>query len=260
MVTAVVLARNEGKVLNSCLNSLLFCDEIIVIDDNSTDETPKIAQSMGAKVYSHALNGDFATQRNFAMEKAVGEWVLFVDADEEVSPELKSEIKKKTKSRGQSDMSAYYIKRRDIFWGRELYYGDVYTAASKGIIRLVKKNSGKWQGKVHEVFETGGKIGMLENYLIHRPHQTVKEFLQEVNTYSSLRADELFKKGLKTNILAIFFFPAVKFIHTYFFRRGFLDGAAGFIYCFMMSFHSFLVKAKLYLKTGGVDTNTPSVW
>lgn len=246
MLTCVILAKNEEKTIEKAIKSAEFADEILVVDDDSTDNTATLALKAGATILTHSLNGNFADQRNYAQEKAAGEWVLFLDADEEVMPELKKSILEITKIENNK-ISAYYIKRRDRLWGRELTHGEVEKAYNKGIIRLVKKNSGKWEGTVHEEYKPNGQTGQLSGYINHTPHQSIKEFLEDVNTYSTLRAQELYHAHKKTNALEILFFPILKFKYTYFLKLGFLDGPEGFIYSFMMSFHSFLVRAKLYL-------------
>lgn len=256
-ISAVVLTKNEEKTIERCLSSLDFIEEVIIIDDFSSDQTIKKIEEfrkrskMKVKIFQRRLNNDFAQQRNFGLNKARGDWVFFIDADEEVSDNLKFEIRNL-----KFDNDAYYIKRRDFFWGREIKYGEIKKVRNKGIIRLVKKNSGKWEGKVHENFKIQGyaqfrpglgfKAKTLKNFLNHYPHQTLKEFLEEINFYSSIRAKELFEQGRKTNIFEIIFYPLGKFILNYFFYFGFLDGPAGFIYAFFMSFHSFLVRAKLF--------------
>jgi len=256
-LTAVVLTKNEEKNIERCLESLDFCDEIIVVDDYSDDKTVEIVHKVLKvhkvyKVIQRKLNNDFASQRNFGLSKASNEWVLFVDADEVVSEELKKEINSLDSLLRGNDKNIYnsfYIKRRDYFWNQELKFGEVKKVRDQGIVRLVKKNSGTWMGNVHEEFRIKNsklKIAKLNNYINHYPHQTLKEFISDVNNYSSIRAEELFNRGTKTNIFEIIFFPMIKFIYNYFFNLGFLDGPAGFTYAFMMSFHSFLVRAKLY--------------
>ncbi len=179
------------------------------------------------------------------MSLARNDWVLFLDADEVIT----NELKKETLKLKENDYNSYYIKRRDYWWGRELKYGETSKARNLGIIRLVKKNSGKWFGKVHEEFRSTGKVGQLKNFINHYPHPTVKDFLEEINFYSSLRAKELQAQGKNVNILEIIFYTFGKFILTYFIKLGFLDGPAGFAYAFFMSFHSFLVRAKMYQLT-----------
>jgi len=267
MLSAVVLTKNEEKNIERCLNSLDFVDEIVVVDDYSIDNTlnqiSKIKyqnEKTKFKIFQRKLNSDFSKQRNFGMEKASGEWVLFLDADEEVSPDLKEEIKEVIRyaTLERDDLVGFYIKRRDFFWGKEVKFGEVLKVRKKGILRLIKKGFGKWEGKVHEKLQVTSyklQVVSLKNFINHYPHPTIKDFLQEINFYSSLRANELFEQGKKTNILEIIFYPLFKFILNYFIYLGFLDGPPGFVYAFMMSFHSFLVRGKLYIKNYTNDTN-----
>lgn len=253
MLTCVIIAKNEEKTIERAIASVGFCDEIIVVDDNSTDKTALVAAHAGATILTHVLDNDFAAQRNYALEKAEGDWILYIDADEEVSAELGKEIVETIESDRHSlekeryRTTAYYIKRRDVLWGRTLKYGELASTYHTGIIRLVQKKSGSWVGTVHETFKPTGHVGRLSSYLNHTPHQTIAEFLNDVNFYSGIRADELYAKHQKTSAFSIMAYPFAKFIYTYFIKFGFLDGTEGFIYSFMMSFHSFLVRAKLYM-------------
>ncbi len=252
-ISVVILTNNEEKNIERCLRSLNFCDEIVVVDDYSTDKTIEIVHKVLKvhkvyKVVQKKLNNDFAQQRNFGLSKTTNEWVLFIDADEEVSNELKSEIVSLFHGSIVKENS-FYLKRRDYFWNQELRFGEVRRVRDLGLVRLVKKNSGKWMGNVHEVFHTSKNSGQLNKFINHYPHQTLKEFISDINHYSDIRAEELYKKNAKTNVLQIIFFPLFKFIYNYFINLGLLDGSAGFTYAFMMSFHSFLVRAKLYQLT-----------
>ncbi len=254
-LTAVVLTKNEEKNIERCLKSLDFCDEIIIVDDCSTDKTVeqvhkvcKVIKSVKYSIHQRKLNNDFAAQRNFGLSKANNEWILFIDADEEVSKELKKEIVSLLHGSIVKE-NAFYLRRRDYFWGKELKHGEVSQVRQIGLIRLIRRDSGKWMGTVHEVFHTASKVGQINGFLNHYPHPTLKEFINDINYYSSIRAEELFNRGVKTNIFEIIFFPFGKFIYNYFLILGFLDGPAGFTYAFMMSFHSFLVRAKLYQLT-----------
>lgn len=257
-ISAVVITKNEKNNLFRCLKSINFCDEIIIIDDYSVDGTTeeiyKLRKKLNLKnliLFRRHLNEDFSSQRNFGLEKARGEWVLFIDADEEVSFSLRKEIVDLLeKQQAVKKISAFYIKRRDFFWGKEIKFGEVWNARKNGLIRLVRKNSGQWQGKVHETFKISNlkfKTQKLKNYLNHYPHQNLREFLKEINFYSSVKAKELFNQGKKVNLLEIFLWPTAKFFVNYFLKFGFLDGVAGFVYAFFMSFHSFLIRSKLFL-------------
>lgn len=246
MISAIVLTKNEEKNIVDCLESLLWCDEILVLDDNSEDKTVQIIENLKnkkIKVLVHPLNNDFSKQRNFALWETQHEWVLFVDADERVSLALEYEILSSINS-SLGDFSGYFLKRRDVIWGKELKYGE--TGNIK-LLRLVKKNKGEWQGRVHEVLRIKGRIGELRNPLMHYPHQNLTEFLQEVNFYTDLRAKELFNKGIKVYWWSIILYPLGKFFLNFILRRGFLDGLHGFVFATLMSFHSFLVRGKLWL-------------
>lgn len=246
-LSAIVLTKNEESNIDRCLKSLDFCDEIIVVDDFSDDRTQEIAKKYQAKVFSRHLEGDFAAQRNFADQKATGDWLLHIDADEVVSDDLMKEIMIIVMSQHPRH-NVYYIKRRDHFFNKIMTMGEVSQVYALGLVRLMKKNSGSWIGEVHEKFVTKEKIGELHQFIEHYPHKTLTDFIRKINYYSSIRADELYKKSKRVSILSIVFTPIGKFIYTYFVKFGFLEGAEGFMYSFFMAFHSFLVRAKLHLK------------
>ena len=244
-ISAVILVKNEEKNIKNCIKGLIKLDEIIVVDDDSTDDTIKRIKSFRnkkIKIFYRSLNCNFAKQRNFAMEKAENDWVLFVDSDETVSEKLLSEILRIVKN--NTDTNGYYIKRLDYAWEKKLKYGE---AGNIKLIRLGMKSRGLWKGKVHEKWIIKGKIGVLENEIIHCPHQTVREFIKEINEYSNLRARELHESRYSSNVLSIIFYPFTKFTLNYFIKLGFLDGVPGLVYALIMSFHSFLSRSKLYL-------------
>src|SRR3989338_2702842 len=245
MITAIVLTKNEERNIVDCIESLLWCDEILVIDDNSEDKTVQIVEKLKndkVKVIIHPLNNDFSKQRNFALREAKQEWVLFVDADERVSLSLQYEILSSITD-SLSNYSGYYIRRSDNMWGKELKYGET---GGNSFLRLIKKEKGEWVGKVHESLRIKGKTGTLRNPLIHYPHQDITQFLQEINFYTDLRANELFDKKIKVYWWTIIFYPLGKFIFNYGIKRGFLDGIRGLIFAILMSLHSFLVRGKLW--------------
>lgn len=242
MISAIILTKNEEKNIKDCLRGLAWCDEKIVIDDESEDLTRDIAQEIGAKVFTRRLS-NFSDQRNFALEKAKGDWILFVDADERISPALWYEIMEHINDPIEK-FTAFFLKRIDVMWGKELKHGESGTLK---LLRLAKKGSGKWKGTVHEKWDIPGKILTLNNPLYHYPHQTVEDFLKEINRYTDLRAKELYDQKTKTNWFLIILYPKAKFIMNYFVRLGCLDGLPGLISTLMMSFHSFLVRGKLWL-------------
>lgn len=243
MISAIVLTKNEEKNIETCLGSIAWCDEIIVIDDHSIDDTVALAKKKGAKVFTHTMHNDFSQQRNFGLSKALGEWILFIDADEKVSNALWYEIMQHT-NESIEDYAGFYIKRQDILWGKTLKYGETGNAM---FLRLAKKGAGEWEGQVHEKWNIQGKLLVLKNPLEHFPHTTIAEFLREINYYTDLRAEELFRKKIKAHWLSIIAYPKAKFVLNYIFKGGFRDGLPGLVFAILMSLHSFLVRAKLWL-------------
>lgn len=241
MLTAVVLTHNEENNLAKCLDSLKFCDEILVVDDNSTDKTFEIAKKYKARVVQHALNGDFSAQRIFALSQIKSGWILFIDADEIVPPPLASEITGRL-LKGDSFLG-FFIPRVDYLWGKHMHHGDTKTS----LLRLARRGAGEWQGKVHETWHVTGRTGVLTHPLLHYPHPTITDFLRHINIYSTLRAGELRAAGIKTNLLEIIFYPVGKFLYLWIWKLGLADGTRGFISALTMAFYSFLVRGKLYL-------------
>ncbi len=244
-ISAVVLTKNEEKNIIDCLETLKFADEIIVIDDNSTDRTKDLIDVFGkthtnTQFFKRSLDGNFSMQRKFGVEKTKNDWVIFVDADERISSELATEIKERI----SDEFSGFLIPRRDFMWGKELLHGE--TGRTK-LLRLFNKNKGELRGKVHETWETKNNVGVLINPIKHYPHPTISEFLREINFYTDLRSQELKEKGVKSNAFSIIFYPKAKFILNYFIKLGFLDGTPGLVHAILMSFHSFLVRGKLWL-------------
>ena len=242
-LATIILTKNEENNISDCIDSVKYSDEIIIIDDNSTDNTRDIALKMGATVYTRSLNNDYASQRNFGLSKAKNKWVLYVDADERVSKKLKNEIIQKI-SNPLSDVEGYYFKRKDNLWGKELLHGET---ANVRLLRLAKKKSGIWRRKVHEHWEVEEKKVNLINSLDHYPHQELSGFIKDINNYAKIHAESNYKEGKRSNMFKIVLYPGLKFIKNYFLLLGFLDGTQGFLVGSIMSMHSFLAWSNLWL-------------
>ena len=239
-ISAVILSKNEENNIRKCLETLNFCDEIIVIDDNSSDNTKEIVKTFKVKLFTRKLNNNFADQRNFGLDKAKNEWVIFLDADERISNSLSDEIKKVIKENG---VDGYYIKRIDNIWGKEIKHGETGNIR---LLRLARKNAGRWERKVHEEWKINGKTKLLVNPIIHYPHQTIGEFIKDINYFSDIHAKANLEEGKKSNIFKIIFYPKLKFIKNYFLYLGFLDSIQGLLIALIMSLHSFLSWSKLW--------------
>lgn len=240
MISAVVLSHNNASIIRKTLESLVWCDEILVIDDDSTDETKAVAEKIGARVIHRPLANDFAAQRNFALGKTKSDWVLFIDSDEIVSKHLSQEIQKAIQDNG---IDGYFLKREDILFGEKLRYGE--TAAVR-LLRLGRKEAGVWERPVHEVWNITTSVKTLQSPLEHYPHQTMTEFLDDINMYSTQNAKLMFSEGKRVGWFEIVAYPTGKFLQNYLLRQGFRDGMRGAILAIMMSFHSFLTRGKLY--------------
>lgn len=239
MISAVVLTYNEEKDIKDCLDSITFVDEIIVIDNASSDKTTKIAKKYTDKIFVKKHN-DFSKARNFGLEKAKGDWVLFVDADERVTRKLQEEIKEAIIS---NNLSGFYLPRLDYFLGRPLKHTE---AAKVRLLRLGKKGAGVWERAVHEIWNIKGDVGYLQNPLIHCSHPDIAEFIKKIKIYSEADAKFRFSQGKRSSFFLIFVFPIAKFLKNYIWWLGFLDGWRGFVFSALLAYHSFLIRLNLF--------------
>ncbi len=180
---------------------------------------------------------DFSTVRNQALSSAKTKWILFLDQDENLTLKLKKEIKKVI----QNNKYNYQFKRVDWFLGKKLRFGETRKFRS---VRLVQKNTGNWRGLVHEEFVSSLPVKTLSNPIIHNRNISVNQFLDRLNSYSTLKA----KEEENFSYLKLMVYPSAKFALNYFFYLGFLDGIPGLTMAFCMSLHSFMVRVKLYEK------------
>lgn len=241
MITAIVLTHNSEESIKRTLSGLRWCDERIVMDDFSTDKTVMIVKQFKAKVITRHLAGDFSSQRNYALKQARGNWVLFVDSDEVVGDALQQEILRVVEN---PNVAGYYLKRTDYFYGKALRYGET---ASVRLLRLAKRDAGRWERPIHEVWKIDGPTATLNEPLLHYPHPDVAQFLKEINWYSTLNAKLLFTEKKREPVWYVVIYPSAKFFVNYVWKLGFLDGMPGVIVAMMMSFHSFLTRAKLQM-------------
>jgi len=236
-ISAVVITKNEAKNIRRCLESVQFSDEMIVIDSGSTDETMSIAKDCGAKVVSHPFE-DFASQKNFAVEKASGEWVISLDADEEITPSLAAEIQSVV--RESNGYSAYAIKRDSVIFGESFKKTGTQNDYP---IRLFVKSKARFRQRIHEVLDIEGNVGRLNEKIIHYTFQNTHAYLKRLNQYTSLEAEE---SGDYTRMGGKAF---LRFLDMYFWRQGFLDGKSGFYLSFLSGWYEFVKRAKRWERT-----------
>ncbi|MFM8315102.1 MAG: glycosyltransferase family 2 protein [Deltaproteobacteria bacterium] len=240
-LSAVVITKNEEKNIARCLESLSFCDEIIVVDSHSTDNTLAIARKFTPKVFEREWSG-YVEQKNYAVGLTSNDWVLSIDADEEVSSELRQELQDVLKSTPQE--TAYLIARKTIHSGQWIKYGGWYP---NRLVRLFRKSFGSWQGgPVHEFWATQGRVGELKNDLVHYSFDSLSDQVERNNLYSSLGAKLLLEQKHKFSLFRLLFKPGSKFVETYFLKLGFLDGYRGFFISISAAYSVFLKWAKLW--------------
>ena len=182
---------------------------------------------------------DFAKARNQAMVKVKTDWILFIDTDESLTPALKKEIKLVIQNQDYN----YQFKRQDWFLGKKLNFGETSVVR---LTRLIQKGTGQWQGRVHEIFQSNLPLKTLKHPLIHQRHLTISQFIDRLNHYTTIRTQELYQQNHRFSLFQLLFYPPAKFILNYFFRLGFFDGLPGLTMAFMMSFHSLMIRIKLY--------------
>jgi glycosyltransferase involved in cell wall biosynthesis len=240
-ISAVVISENEEHNIDRCLKSLLFCDEIILVDSNSTDQTRELAKKYTKHIVLRAWSG-YSDQKNFANGLAENDWVLSVDADEEVSPELKREINLILS--GENSYSAFHAPRKTYHSGKWIRYGGWYP---NRLVRLFRKSEGTWVGdELHERWNTQGRVGKLENHIHHFSFRNIFDQVERNNRYSSLGAVSLAKRGKKFSLWKICTKPPLKFFETYLLKFGFRDGFPGFLISVSAAYSVFLKWAKLW--------------
>lgn len=240
-LSGIVLTKNNQEVIPGVIRNLKnLAHEIIIIDDNSIDKTRDLSRKLGAIVFKNQLK-NFSDQRNYALAKAKHEWVLFLDSDEVLSKNLIGEIVKEIKDTNQN---GFYIKRKTRFLGKVLNYG---VSFSEKLIRLGKRNSGKWYRSVHEIWKIKNINKTLSYPIIHNTAKNFSDYIEKINRYSSLHAVENKSEHKSSSIFKILFFPTFKFIDLWIFRFGFLDGTRGFLMSVLMAFHSYLSWSKQWL-------------
>ena len=243
-LSVTIITLNEEKDLPRCLNSLKgVVDEIVVVDSGSSDKTVDIVKKFGSKIFYRKFD-NYAAQKNFAAEKAAGDWILSVDADEVIPPELAKEIKSQI-SQEHSSFNSYSIPRKNFILGEYIKHTRWQPELDRHIW-LWRKGWGKWVGKVHEEIVAKGQVGRLKYAKVHYQYETINQFMCMINNYSNIDASERVKKGSKFSLLRLFFDPIYNFSVRYFYRAGFLDGWRGFILSYLMAVYHLVLLVKVW--------------
>ncbi len=221
MLTVIIITKNEESHITQCLESVKWAGEIIVLDSGSSDETVSICRQFTPLVFETDWQG-FGVQKQRALNKATGDWVLSIDADEIITPELRAEIEHAI---SQNQHDAFLLPRLSSYCGKFIKHGGWYPDY---ILRLFRRELGHFTDDViHERVIVEGKIGKLTAPILHESYSDLSEMLEKMNSYSSLNAQKLFERGVKSSLSKAIFRGLWKFIQTYFVKAAFLDGKHG---------------------------------
>jgi glycosyltransferase involved in cell wall biosynthesis len=240
MISVYIICFNEEENIRDCLESVKWADEIIVVDADSTDKTVEICKDYTDKVFIHPFS-DYCSQKNLALSKCSGEWVLSIDADERVTDELAEEIKGVVL---EKKWSGYLIPRKSYYLNRWIRYSNWYPDAK---LRLAKRGLCRWEGEgLHERLVVEGRVRRLKSELLHYSYRSISEHIKRMDRYTEISAEEMKRKGRRFRLLDLTFRPLWNFFKHYFIKLGFLDGVPGFVIAAMAFYHTFLKYIKLY--------------
>lgn len=253
-ISAVISAYNAQDTIKQTLESLKWVDEIIFVDNSSTDKTVEIAKKFTKKIFTRPNNQMLNVNKNFGFTKATGDWILCLDSDEEVSKELKDEVQTVLKS---STVDGYNIPRKNIIFGKwiqnSIWWPDYQ-------LRLFRRGKGKYaEEHVHEKIAVQGEIGKLENPIIHQNYTSVSQWIHKMDTiYTDNEAKQFIKSGKEITWVDAIRFPANDFLKTFFAEKGYKDGLHGLVLSLLQAFYSEIVFAKIWEKQGFKEFNDPS--
>jgi len=234
-----VITRDAAGLIADCLASAAFAAEIVVVDSGSRDDTVEIARRSGARVIERDWSG-FGAQKNFAVGEAAHDWVLCLDADERVTPELAAAIAAVVSS---PRAAAYAMARRNRFLGRWLTHGEGYPDWN---VRLFDRRRARWtQDPVHEHVVADGPVARLEGDLLHASAESLDAYMTKQNRYTTLQAEAMHARGECAGVARLVLSPLVRFVRFYIVKLGFLDGVAGLVHIVIGCHNSFMKYAKL---------------
>lgn len=241
-LSAIVVCFNEEQRIEDCLESLRWCDEIVVVDSFSTDRTPEICRRYTERFYQRPWAG-YGDQKAYAHSLATKDWVLLVDADERVSAALREEIRATLSGDGK-DCAAYAVPRLVYYlrrwWRRGGWYPD-YD------VRLFRRERATWGGsEPHEKILVDGRVRRLKNPLEHYTYRSIEDHIQRINRFTSISSGELKKAGRRWHLSDVILRPAARFVRSYILQRGFMEGFPGFHVALTSAVYVFLKYAKLW--------------
>jgi glycosyltransferase involved in cell wall biosynthesis len=222
-LSVILITRNEAANIAACLESVAWADEIVVVDSGSTDETPAICRRYTQNLTVTDWPG-FGPQKNRALDRATGDWVLTIDADERVTPELRAEIEQVLQA---PDADAYELPRLSSYLGQAMRHGGWWP---DHVTRLFRRGSARFsEARVHETLQVTGRTGRLKQHLIHHPFRSLDQVIGKMDSYSTAAAAGMAERGRSAGLTSAVLHGLFAFLRTYVLRAGFLDGRLGFV-------------------------------
>lgn len=240
-VSVYVLTFNNLRTVEQCLRSLSWAEELVIVDSGSTDGTFEVCKQFTDKAYQVPWKGH-RDQYQHAADLTTREWIMFVDADEEVPPELVGEIRKEIEG-GAKGIDGFFVYRRTFYLGRCIRYGGWYP---DGEIRLYRRDRGRWEGGLHAKVAVDGKVSSLKNQYLHYTYRDISDQIQTIDKYSRIAAEDMAKRGEKVTLFKLLFHPPFRFLKEYLLKSGFRDGFPGLIIIVSTMFYVFIKYAKLW--------------
>jgi glycosyltransferase involved in cell wall biosynthesis len=248
-ITATVITFNEEHNIADALESLSWADEIIVVDAESLDETVRIARGVTDRIFVRPWPG-YSQQKNFAAEQASHDWIFSLDADEQVSPELRKSIMQ-LKGLAEPEFAGFEMGRRAFYLGRRIKHSGWWPDHK---VRLYDRRRASWRGDyVHESLEIHGSVKRIEGELLHYTVRAASEHHLRMDRYTTLAAEELYSKGKRASLGSLLVSPVLVFLRSYLLRLGFLDGVPGLAIARFAMHYEFLKNLKLWEKSGKHD-------
>ena len=226
-LSACIITLNEADRIDACIQSLAFCDEVVLVDSGSTDGTRERAAALGARVLVRTFDG-YRTQKAYAVDAAENDWVLCLDADERVTPELRAEIERE-RDAGFTRANGYRFPRCTEYFGAYLRHGNAYPDR---VMRLFDRRRGGWRGdrEIHEHASVDGPVATLSGDLQHQAYRSLTDEIDRLERYSRMMAEHMHAQGRRASIFNLFANPFWRFLRGYVLRGGFLDGWRGLLY------------------------------
>jgi glycosyltransferase involved in cell wall biosynthesis len=240
-LSVYMITFNNERTVETALASVQWADEIVVVDSFSNDRTVEICQRFTPKVFRREWTGH-REQYQYAADHTTNEWIMFVDADEEVSAEMADEIRKQLE-RGAEGVDGYFVYRQTYYLGRWIRYGGWHP---DGEIRLYRRDKGSWEGGLHAKIAVDGKVHVLKNKYLHYNYRDISDQIQTIDKYSRIAAQDMVASGEKFSLFRMLFHPPFRFIKEYLLKSGFRDGLPGLVIIVSTMYYVFIKYAKLW--------------